>query len=410
MNSGSENDKGNTLENASGSRTLSRDPPPRGNGREEEERKPTLRSVAIAQPPSMALGMPPSLAMPKPMFQRTPKLSPVQGNVTKKYPDLKQAGKRWDLKLAPELPWYPLEKTFDIDQPSSVVAQRIDSCLQQRSVFAQFENAVATCMTGCYTKFKISLFNAGDGNNKTTVEVQLRKGCPMAFRKERAAIINAANGVETKEVKPRSFPIPDCVAAKFKPQREDELRRMLAKIVKELESGMRDDMLMTLRSLSCMTNIEKSTPDSCKKIAKILVESDVGIRDILSRILSGRSRDQGDAMLRNATHNIIINVLNVLAKERILAQVINCDKAWFTDTLLPSLVDEIRNCDCIHNACLSSKCVSILIQNSPIISSHVLGGRSDVVGVLQEAVARGGALHQKLHDEAQGAINALQCQ
>lgn len=406
MNTRSQNDRDNSIKNAGGSQ-----PPRRGQGR-DEERKPGFSSMAMALPPPMThLPPPSSLAMPKPVFGRTVNRSPFEQKIIKKGSKLKGAGERWNVMSAPELPWYPLEKTFRIDQPSNIVAQRIDMCLQGRSVFAEFdsENAVATCMTGCYTKYKISLFKTGDEGEATIMEVQNRRGCPLAFRKERTAIVNAAKGLETQECKPMFLRIPDSVVSHFKPQLEDELKSMLVGIGKQLQTCKRDEQLMTLRNLSCMTDMERSNQDSCKKMAKVLLQPDVGIRKTFTVILEGKIIDQVHAMIRNAVHKIMINVFSILVMEGSLSEVIRRDESWFTKELFSHLVEDIKNCNCIHNACLSAKCLSILLLNSPIILAHARNAH-DLMEVLQEAVARGNSLHQKLQDEAQGTINALKCQ
>eukprot|EP00553_Chaetoceros_curvisetus_P015161 CAMPEP_0204643158 /NCGR_PEP_ID=MMETSP0718-20130828/468_1 /ASSEMBLY_ACC=CAM_ASM_000674 /TAXON_ID=230516 /ORGANISM="Chaetoceros curvisetus" /LENGTH=406 /DNA_ID=CAMNT_0051664257 /DNA_START=266 /DNA_END=1486 /DNA_ORIENTATION=+ len=406
MSTRSQNDRENTRKNAGGSQ-----PPRRGKGR-EEERKPGFSSMAMVLPmPVMSVPPPSSLSMPKSGFGRTVNHSPLEQKIKRKDSKLQEAGERWNVIEAPELPWFPLEKTFKIDLPSNIVAERIDLCLQGRSIFAEFdsENAVATCMTGCYTKFKVSLFKTGDEGEATIVEVQNRRGCPLAFRKERTAIINAAKGIETPKSKPLFLPIPDSVMSHFKPHPKDELKSMLLGTVKQLQTGKRDEQLMTLRNLACMTDIEKSNQDSCKKMCKIFLEPDVGIRKIITSILEGQTIDQVHNMIRNAVHQIMINVFSVLAMEGSLSEVIHRDESWFTKELFPHLVEDIKHCNCIHNACLSSKCLSILFHNSSIILAHAKSTR-DLMGVLQEAVARGNALHQKLHDEAQGTINALQCQ
>ncbi len=368
--------------------------------------------MAMALPPPMTHLPPGSLAMPKPVFGRSVNRSPFDQKIMKKKDSkLKGAGERWNVMSAPELPWYPLEKSFKIDQPSNIVAERIDTCLQGRSVFAEFdsENAVATCMTGCYTKYKISLFKSGDEGEATIIEVQNRRGCPLAFRKERTAIVNAAKGVETPESKPMFLRIPDSVLSTFKPQPEDELKSMLMGIGKQLQTCKRDEQLMTLRNLACMTDIEKSNQDSCKKIAKVILLPDIGIRKTITGILEGKIIDQVHAMIRNAVHKTMINVLSVLVMEGCLADVVRRDESWFTKELFPYLVEDIKHCNCIHNACLSAKCLSILLLNSSIILAHAKNDH-DLMRVLQEAVERGNSLHQKLHDEAQGTINALQCQ
>lgn len=389
----------------------------------------------VLLPPAVTLGGPSSLSLPKPVLGR-PNLGALKradhrGHKPKTEPEkeLKKPGERWNVSIdnAPEEPWYPLENTVRFELPINVVAEKIDVLVQERSVFATFdsENAVAKCITGCYTTFHVNLFIANDdreedadgassraNRSSTIVEIQRRKGCPMVFAKERRCILDVLEGVKPSPMpmKNPAFAIPDCLAGQYQPQGIDELKSTLESISNQLLSPNRDVQLMSIRNLACMTNPETSFQSSCENIAKIIVESNLSLRETITSLINGRIIDQKHAQIRNAALTTIVNIFVVLVKVKSLEVTIRGGQEWFNETLLPHLIEDIKNCDCIHNACLSSKCLGILLSNSEIFRAHAKELGLGLLSVLEEAVARGAGLHQNLHDEAQSTLNALQCQ
>jgi hypothetical protein len=313
----------------------------------------------------------------------------------------------WAVKTPKELPFYPLERTVQIDQPASVVASRVSDCLRKRSVAATFVDAEATCMTGCHLKFMIRLFAAEDAGS-TIIEVQRRKGCSLAFRRERQAIINAANGVAcSKDDMPPCLSLPACVAALYTPPSDDELKCIVEKSRDELESSSLDGQLTTLRILAAMTNPEKSHAETSRKIAEMIVSRHNGIRDILHTILTSSTPDEAGGMMRNAVLSILSNTLNVLSKDGKL-EVVTKEDGWFKMSLYPALVLDLERCHCPHSACLSSQCLCVLFKNSSALRE--LATEGTLMPILESAVTRGAESHMKLYNEAESTINALRSQ
>lgn len=233
----------------------------------------------------------------------------------------------------------------------------------------------------------------------------------MIFAKERRCILDVLQGVKPSPMSLKNpiFAIPDCLAGKYESRGMDELKSTLERISIQLLSPNRDVQLMTIRNLACMTNPKTSFQSSCENIAKIIVESDMGLRETLASLINGRIIDQKHAQIRNGALNTIVNIFVVLVKVNSLEVTISGGQEWFNETLLPLLIEDIKNCDCIHNACLSSKCLGILLSNSKVFRAYA-NEHVDLLSVLEEAVARGAGLHQNLHSEAQSTLNALQCQ
>lgn len=391
-------------------------------GEEPNERKPEFSSMAIRT--SRSVAFPTNLTLPKPTFERpslsaNAKLGLRKVNTQDSSNGKTRAGNpsdKWYVKEAPPLPLFPLERSVKINESSDVIAQRIASCLRDRSVFAEYDclKGVASCLTGEYTKFTISLFSP-DNNCKesTIVEVLFNTGHQNLYREERRAILSAAQGVEVTHTNAKQFVIPDCILSQYKPDSDEELIAILERSVVTYNTGKRDEQLMTLRNLSGMVCPKTAIQDSSVRLAKTFMTSDIGIRDIVANLLTGPIIDQMNAMMRNAAVTILINAMTVLIESEgnnnDFEEVINHGMIWFTQSLLPALINDIKRCDCIHNACKSTTCLLILLSNSQAFLQFVRC-QCNVMEVLEEAVVRGAGYHKKLHDEALSTINALKCQ
>lgn len=391
-------------------------------GEESNERKPEFSSMAIHT--SRSLTLPSNLTLPKPAFGkptltadsklRFRKLDTQEPSNAQTRPG--KPSDKWYVREAPPLPLFPLERSVEINQSSDVIAQRIASCLRDRSVFAAFDcqKGVASCVTGEYTRFTISLFTP-DNNCKesTIVEILFNTGHQNLYREERRAILNAAEGVEVTCAKAKQFVIPDSILCQYKPDSDEELTAIFERSVITYNTGKRDEQLMTLRNLSGMVCPKTAIQDSSVRLARTFMTSNIGIRDIVANLLTGPIIDQMNARIRNAAVTILINAMTVLVESEgsrtNFEEIINHDMTWFTQSLLPALLNDIKNCDCIHNACKSTTCLYILLSNSQAFLQFVRS-QCNVMKVLEEAVVRGAGYHKKLHDEALSTINALKCQ
>ena len=315
----------------------------------------------------------------------------------------------WDVVEGRCLPAYPLGRTELIDLPPSQVAKNIAEALRMKSVHAIYDSqdAEATCTTACDCKFKITLF-AGDDSRHTILEVLKSRGCSVTFSKFRRAISRAANGDFSVEDKPLCLSIPDCVAALYTPPDIEEIKKILIKSSKELQTTRRDGQLIALRLLAAMTDAEKSHKSTCINVATMILEGEAGVREICVNLLSADASDEYSGMVNKAVLDIFSNSLSLLYKSGDIRKVTESDDPWYTQSLFPSLLESMKECSCPHGCTLVSQCLSVLLQTSSEMRTEAVKEGSLEI-LLEQALARGEKSHANLHDTAQSAINALHC-
>mmetsp|Transcript_3311 Transcript_3311/g.4992 ORF Transcript_3311/g.4992 Transcript_3311/m.4992 type:complete len:346 (+) Transcript_3311:784-1821(+) len=317
---------------------------------------------------------------------------------------------RWNVESGNKIPSYPLERTVKVDATTKVVASRVDANIKKRSVQAEFDSdkARAICVTEGFLKYHVTLFDAG--NNQTLVEVQRRKGCSMEFRRERLAIINAAKGSFTQtQSMPRLTIPPDLVSeSKYAPPSYEDITAMLENIVLSLHAKHRDSKLLALRHVAGMTDIETANVHTSFNAAKIILDSEIGVREIITDYLVSGPQDETGIMMRHSGLTILTNCLTLLEKGDKIEELSKKENIWFTESLFPSLVEDIKRCKSYHNAFLSSKCLCMLLKKSSIVRATARED-DDLRDILEKAASIGQKNHNKLHDEAESTIRALEC-
>lgn len=316
----------------------------------------------------------------------------------------------WDVTQGRCLPAYPLGRTELIDLPPSQVAKNIAEALRIKSVHAIYDSqdAEATCTTACDCKFKITLFAAED-SKRTILEVLKSRGCSLTFSRIRRALSKAANGDFSADDKPLCLSIPDCVAALYTPPDCDDIKKILFKSSKELQTTKRDGQLTTLRLLAAMTDAEKSHKSTCINVAKMILEGEAGVRETCINLLSSETSDEYGTRINRAVFDIFSNSLSLLYKSGDIQKVTESDDPWYTESLFPSLMESIKKCSCPHGCNVVSQCLSVLLTNSSEIRQEAVKEGS-LEMFLEQALIRGKRTHAKLYDNAQSAINALHCQ
>lgn len=316
---------------------------------------------------------------------------------------------RWIVESGNKLPSYPLERTVRVPAHPKVVASRVDENIKKRSIQAEFdsEKARAICTTESFLKYFVTLFEDDEGG--TILEVQRRKGCSLEFRKERLAIINAAKDsfTQTRSM-PRLVIPPELVSkCKYQPPSEEEIMEMINNDVLNLHAKHRDVKLLSLRHLASMTDAEKANPDTSLVAARIIMDSEVGVREIITTHLP-TSKDETSIMMRHSGLTILTNCLALLEGGDEIEELSLRDRTWFAGSLFPSLIDDIKDCKSYHNAFLSSKCLCMLIKKSSVVRETARDD-DDLRDILENASSIGQNNHAKLHDEAESTIRALEC-
>lgn len=306
---------------------------------------------------------------------------------------------RWVVKRGKAIPTYPLERTTRVNFPVNIVASRVDDMIKKRSVQAEFDNEEprAICTTDSFLKYHVNLFDAG--SDATIIEVQRRTGCSLEFRKERTAVICAARGESVPSEPCRlSIPADLLVNSSYLPPTDDDIMKMIENIVTQLHTKHRDGQIMCLRHLAGMTDATTSGTDTSSKAANIIMNSEIGIREIMTDHLFSGAQDDTAIMMRNSGLTVLMNSLGLFKAEEI-EELSKKENIWFTESLLPSLIDNVKSCKCLHNAYLSARCLLILLKNSSILLATARQ-ENDLEDVINGAISKGEKNHEKLFQEA----------
>lgn len=314
---------------------------------------------------------------------------------------------RWNVVSANKIPSYPLERPVKVDGTPNAVATRIDESTRKRSVQGEFdsEKARAICTTSSFLKYHVTLFDGGD--NVTIIEVQRRIGCALEFRKERLAIINAAKGTHSQSQSMPRLTIPPDLECKVAPPSEEEVTAMIESAVLRLHEKQRDSRLLSLHHLACMTDAEKANTDTAYKAALIILDSDIGVREIITEYLMSGPQDETGIKMINFALQVLTNCFTLLEGDTI-EELSKKEHSWFTESLFPSLIDDIKYCKSYHNAFLSSKCLCVLIKKSSIMFTTAQDNEG-LRDILEKAALIGEKNHANLYGEAQSTIRALKC-
>jgi len=291
----------------------------------------------------------------------------------------------WKISTLNEVPLgFPLERTKrEIDKvPASEVAERITKCLRLLSIEAEFDGktAKAKCKTSDMVGFRIQLF-AGQSRTQEPiiVEIQRRSGSPRCFMGVCKKILDAAEG---KEIQPESVParkkMPPCIMKTpahemkclQKIDRQDphiEVNKGINKSLDMLRSKKKEVNVLGLENLCFMTDPLKTRPDmatiSCKSM--IAGQYCTEIRDEIGGML------QKDAILpekfgisprkelidkcRHLAIVLLSNVLALTSQDGCLDRAVQNQK-WFSEFLIPSLLDEVKSFEVSSNNAYEAAC------------------------------------------------------
>jgi len=290
------------------------------------------------------------------------------------------------------------------------IAHRISECNRIRSVEAEYDNdtAFANCMASNNTYFRIRLYQ-GDTHRSIIVDMRRMSGCSLIFQKEYRAIMNAA---KFGEIAPRevleNFKIsPSDMQYRnneFIPLQDGILEQTFLSLKNRLLSDCHDLRMLALEDVASFTNPTYSSDDTALNVCKVIMEPKSNIREYMASIISEKEVSLLDGKyMRTLAISIMTNVLSTLSKEKILTIFIQ-DK-WYTTTLMPSLIDQIKNAakhPC--NSSLAAKCLSALFANSAEACSQA---ERDTLVVLEAAKRVGKSSYANLEKEAQIAIEEM---
>lgn len=291
----------------------------------------------------------------------------------------------WKISVLNEVPLdFPLERTRrDIYKvPVAKVVDRITKSLRLLSIEADFDvkNAKAKCKTSDMVSFRIRLF-AGEAKAQEPiiVEIQRRSGSPRCFMRVSKKILDAAEGAEIQpERVPARKKIPLCImktpVSKMKclPKidKQDTHKMVEMGIKKSLEmlrSKKKDVNSLGLENLCFMTDPLKTQPDmalmSCKAI--ILGDHSTEILDEIGEMLLSDTflpeefeTHPCKEVFNKCRYLAIVFLANVLAltsQDGCLEDAVQNQK-WFTEFLIPSLLDEVKSFEISSNNAYEAAC------------------------------------------------------
>ena len=318
-----------------------------------------------------------------------------------------KAGK-WTFEHAKELPPFPLEKAIVISYPSHIVAARICDSLRLRSVHSKYNESQAICTTSTYLSYTIDLYE--DQESRTYLELIRNNGCGFAFRREREAVINSAQG--KGGIPPSSLPtmmkLPEELRRNFKAPTEREHEDTLLRASDQLHSNKYDVQMFVLKNLSAITSSDKVNQESAQIMSRLIMSNSSEIQSLIVTVLetSLEKYNETNVELINSCLTIFSNALALLSDLKLLENILleNDNNPEFIEKVIPHLILTVSNCKCPHNACLALRCLCLLHTNSAI-AEDILNEESKKY--LKEAEIIGKQKHVRLEKEAQALLQVL---
>lgn len=391
---------------------------------------PHAASVAFRSPAE--IGLPPSrgvLGVPKLDRSVLPKAAPVRTNRsrTKDRKDCRDAFRTWKVASVEALPDdFPLERTSrhipDVDAP--VVSARISDCLRECSIEAKYDDVKATakCRAPDYVSFKIRLFGGREDveGGGIIVEVQRRKGSSHCFMKNCRAVLSAAEGGAPDAIEEETLiylkrPVSGMACLQGVKVSDDESDQAMEAPKRLFCSAKYDSHMLGMESVEKLTNPLHTAPEVVVLAAKSVVLSNDSseIRDSISKLLqhgclrpdeAAMTGPEGDNDFNEEMHHlalsVVLNAVRTTAENGSLAEALSQQREWFSQVLIPVLVDDIRKVeDQAHDACLAARCLNSLSKCSSIAKKMVFdSGAVEVLEQAQDFAANNAALLEEVEE------------
>lgn len=315
---------------------------------------------------------------------------------------------RWVFRFAQELPFFQLANSIVIMYSPHIVAARLYDSLRLRSVHAKYNGSQAICTTSSYLTYSIDLYDDKDGN--TAMEVIRINGCGFAFRREREAVLAAAQG--KGGVPPSSLPVmlkmPEDLLRDFKAPTEREHEDTLMRASDQLHSNKFEVQLFVLKNLAAITCSDKVNQEAAQIMSRLILKNTSNVQELVVSILASCLEDYNDhnVQMINSCLSIFSNALALLSDLKLLENFMieheNNDE--FVSDVIPLLIKVVSSCKCPHNACLALRCLCLLYNNSTI-AQDLLSDESQKY--VTEAEKIGKQRHMRLEQEAQALLASL---
>lgn len=334
-----------------------------------------------------------------------------------------------DLELVPLD--FPLERTNrEINESACKVATRISDTLRLLSIEAEYDNAKARvkCKTSDMVKFRIRLYAGNETGQPVVVEVQRRSGSASCFMRSCRAVLDAAEGKRVDEFSPQTKMPPfmkkpiremKCLSGALSTEQDAVSTSLssLENVCSMLRSNKPDVSILGLENLGFMVDATKSHPAAALAVSKCVVLGDetFDIREDI-RVLTERDAytpgfddEEGPNDHKDQVRYIALSILNkaltLCAKDGCLKGV-TINQNWFSDYLIPLLVNEIKRANnSANSAYQATSCVQSLIVASP--PSRRLLIEEGVYEALKNAYEFGKNHHDLLCEETTRCLEQL---
>lgn len=313
----------------------------------------------------------------------------------------------WKVSMLKEVPLdFPLERTRrEIDKiPVAEVVGRITKSLRLLSIETEFDgkNAKAKCKTSDMVSFRIRLFVGQSRKQEPViVEIQKRSGSPRCFMRVCKKILDAAEGVEMqpesvqarKKMPPCVMKTPvcemKCLQNIDKQCPQIEIHIGISNSLEMLRSKKKDINVLGLENLCFMTDPLKTRPDMAIISSKALIVGQYckDIRDEVGVML------QKDAFLpeqfgihpfkelvdkcRHLAIVLLSNILALTSRDGCLDDAVQNQK-WFTEFLIPSLLDEVKSFEISSNNAYEAACGLTYLATCSDVARRVMKENSAV--------------------------------
>jgi hypothetical protein len=324
---------------------------------------------------------------------------------------------------------FPLERTRReiYGEDAAVVANRISNAMRNMSVETEYdgENAKAKCTSLDQVSFRIRLFAGGEDGLPVIVEVQRRSGSTSSFMKICRQILDGAEGGEvTKSTSKPCTKMPPfikgaignmtCLQSVLKKKDGKPELDALNKSIELLQCPKKSSNLLGLENLCFLTDALKTRPDMALSSSKdiVLGRRSTELREKVVAIL------QKDALLpdqyspeplaiqsRHMALVLLSNSLLLTSKDGCLADAVESQK-WFSDTLIPTLLDEVKSFKMSSNNAYEAACSLASLANCSDVARKIMKENA-ALEYLRAAHHYGKENHELLSTETELTLIAL---
>jgi hypothetical protein len=312
-------------------------------------------------------------------------------------------------------------------EDAAEVANRISNAMRKMSVETEYdgENAKAKCTSLDQVSFRIRLFAGGEDGLPVIVEVQRRGGCSSSFMKICRQILNGAEGGEV--AKSRSKPCTrmppfikgaignmSCLQSVVKKEEGKPEFDALNKSIELLNCPKKCSNLLGLENLCFLTDPLKTRPDkalsSCKDI--VLGGRRAALREKVVAILQKDAllpeQYSAEPLAKQSRHMALVllsNSLLLTSKDGCLADAVESQK-WFSDTLIPTLLDEVKSFKMSSNNAYEAACSLASLANCSDVAKKIMKENA-ALEYLRAAHHFGKENHELLSSETELILIAL---